>query len=225
MQLRACALASDWNVAHELWLWVKWGGAFCLKSEHWVSKQRGTRGALCGGTPVYLVPVPEASCVALLEPSPLCKRVAKSLRLWEDLRLGICHPVWYVRVGVTVLFMTWVNGIQPLMEYESGNCGVWGSYLWSVLLQQNKLLVWNQHSVMSVFFFLSSTEDDDMRPLGHCKETVKNLQLPGFVNDHAHTSNMVGVVSRGDENGMPIATTSFILSEALLVVPSKLVKR
>jgi len=64
-----------------------------------------------------------------------------------------------------------------------------------------------------------------MRPLGHSKETVKNLQMPGFTNDHAHTSNMVGVVSRGDENGMPIATTPFILSEALPVVPPKLVKR
>jgi len=77
---------------------------------------------------------------------------------------------------------------------------------------------------------LSSTEDDGMRPLGanqgHFKESVKNLQLTAFANDHhAHTSSMVGVVPRGDENMVPTATIPFILSEALPVVPPKLVKR
>ena len=61
---------------------------------------------------------------------------------------------------------------------------------------------------------------------GHSKETVKNLQLPEFANDHhAHTSNRVGVVPRGNENVMPTVTTPFILSEALPVVPPKLVQR
>ena len=60
----------------------------------------------------------------------------------------------------------------------------------------------------------------------HSKETVNNLQLPAFANDHhANTSSMVGVVPRGDENMVPTATTPFILSEALPVVPPKLVKR